>query len=301
MSSNFKLYTDGSVQFVEARLVQSIAFAHVTDLHLPGVPRDAWPGQYRSAIEWWNQELGYPDQVVETLLDEIKAARVDFVFFGGDVLDYYNAGTAKHLLEMCQQRGLTAKFQLGNHDYESEYLRFVSHEFDPVVFSQNSRKLCNHWRMPNLDYFFEIGGVQFLSLSVEYKHLNGTWGGTVTDEQAYWLIAQIRQNKPLVIFHHIPFALPTVAPRLAQFWSGKLACIRNDDNGRRLREAIEENHNVLGTFSGHAHMRSEDPFGQTWQFITGPGHLGQWRYVKISGERPPKSLNIEGEPKAFVT
>jgi hypothetical protein len=296
MSSTFKFYCDGNVQFVDSRVTRPVTFAHVTDLHLPGVPRQDWPPRYRHAIAWWNEEMEYPDRTVSKLLDQISAAGVDFIFFGGDVIDYYNAGAANQVLELCRERGLTAWFQLGNHDGENEYTRFVSHEFDAEYFAQNTRHLCEHWHMPGLNYRFDVDAIRFLSFSVEFRSVDGIFVGVVTDEQADWVIEQLNHDGALVIFHHIPFALPTVAPRLKHFWSGKICCIIEDNNGRRIREAIAQNPNVLGTFAGHTHMRSEDPFGKTWQFINGPAHLGEWRYVRISGEPPPKSLNIAGEP-----
>ena len=296
MSPTFKLYCDGCVQFVDARVARPVTFAHVTDLHLPGVPREDWPARYRHAIDWWNVEMGRPDRIVGDLLDRVGQAGVDFVFFGGDMLDYYHAGAAEHLIELCRQRGLRAHFQLGNHDYEDEYLRFVTHEFDDESFALNAGKLCEHWQMPGLNYTFDVGGVRFVSFTVEYKRVASSMGGVVTTAQADWLDEQLQFDGPIVIFHHIPFALPTIVPRLTQYWSGKLACIVQDDQGRHIHGAIAENPNVLGTFTGHAHMRSEDPFGNTWQFMTDAAHLGRWRYIRIAGERPPKSLNIAGEP-----
>ena len=296
MQLEFQFYCNGSVQFADTRVTRPVAFAHVTDLHLPGMPSGDWPAKYRHAIKWWNQNMGYPDQVVPKMLDQISEAGVDFVFFGGDVLDYYDAGAAQHVLDLCRERGLAARFQLGNHDSENEYIRFISHEFDADVFAHNSRKLCEHWKMPGLHYRFDVGQVRFLSLSVEFRSVHGNTGGVIVDTQAEWLLEQLDHDGPLVIFHHIPFGLPTIVPRLKQFWADKLFVMIEDDNGRRIREAIAQNPNVLGTFTGHAHMRSEDPFGNTWQFMTDPGHDGQWRYVRISGERPPKSLHVAGEP-----
>lgn len=296
MTINWKLYAGGAVQFVDERITTPVAFAHVTDLHLPGIPTDAWPAQYRHGIEWWNVDMGYPDRIVGDLLDRVGQAEVDFVFFGGDVIDYYDAGAAEHLVEACRRRGLRPYFQIGNHDAENHYLRFISHEFDAGVFAANGRKLCAHWDMPDLDYAFEVGGVRFIALTLEYKRGSGGLGGVVKNGQAEWFIEQADFDGPVVVFEHIPFGLPTVADRLRRFWSGSLACVVADGNGRRLSEAIEGSANILGMFTGHAHMRSEDPFGRTWQFMTGPAHLGEWRYVKIHDTPPPKSLGIAGEP-----
>ena len=75
-----------------------------------------------------------------------------------------------------------------------------------------------------------------------------------------------------------------------------MACVAEDATGRRVAEAIKNCPNVLGTFTGHSHLASEDRLGQTWQFMTAAAHLGRWRYVKIHNVQPPKSLATEGEP-----
>ena len=53
---------------------------------------------------------------------------------------------------------------------------------------------------------------------------------------------------------------------------------------------------VLGTFAGHTHMRSEDPIGRNWQFVTGAGNDRQWRVVGILA-RPRRIPVQERRPR----
>ena len=96
----FRLYCDGSLYIRDSRVAEPLCFAHVIDLHLPPYPQGSWPEKYRSAIDWWYRDMGQPDKVLPGLLDQIRAAGVDFIVFGGDVLDCYDYSAAKRLLQI---------------------------------------------------------------------------------------------------------------------------------------------------------------------------------------------------------
>lgn len=259
----FRLYCDGNVHLTDARVTTPVSFAHVTDLHLPPDPPDLWPEPYHDAIEWWDIEEGRPNRVLPGMLDEIRSAGVDFVFFGGDVLDYYHPEPAERVAQMCRQRGLKAHFQLGNHDWESDYIRYVTHELDRDVRASACRELGRHWEMPGPNYGFDLCGVRFVALDTPYDRVAEGWKGRFDAEQAAWLTEQLCHHGPIVVFHHVPFNLPTVEYRLRAVWNGILGCVSEDEHGRRVKSAIGQCSNVLGTFTGHSHMRSEDPLGGT--------------------------------------
>ena len=306
----FRLFPYGEVQFIDERVSNPVTFAHVADLHLPPGNEDVWPTKYRQAINWWNIDSEYPHKVLPCLLDNIKAHGVDFVFFGGDILDCYHAETAELVVRLCRERNLPAYFQIGNHDWEDEYIRYVSHECEYDVRTVAGQKLCRDWNMPGLYYSFEHNGVRFIALDTPYvkalplvdrnayplDKLKNGYQGIFDAVQADWFIKQLDYDGPIIIFHHVPFNRPTVEYRLRSVWQGILACIAEDENGRRILSAIERCPNVLGTFTAHSHFRSEDQFGSTCQFMAPPGCMGEWRYVKIADTTPPKSLRIPGEP-----
>ena len=294
--NRFHLYPDGAVQFVDTRVQRPLSFAHVADIHLPPVDSNRWPARYRHAIDWWNTDSRDPHSALSHLLDEIRSRSVDFIFFGGDILDYYDADTARHVVEMCRRRDLKAYFQIGNHDWEDANTRYVTHEYDASIRDENARKLAEHWGMPDRFYSFDISGIRFLSLDTVYARDADSWSGFIDDRQARWFAEQTAHSGPIVVFHHVPFNRPTVEYRLRAVWKGMLACIKEDANGLRVRTLMENNTNTLGTFVAHAHLRSEDPLGGTCQFMTSAGCYRHWRYVHIADSDPPKSQFAAGEP-----
>ena len=290
------MYTNGWVHFEDDRVTDTIAFAHVADLHLPPVRAEAWPDKYRHAIEWWDTEFEHPNEVFPRLLDEIKSVGIDFVFFAGDNLDHYDPPTADYLVTACRQRGLACYFQLGNHDFEDTDIRYVTHDNDDKVRSENGAKLFGHWGMPERYYSFEKGKVRFVVLDTPYKIVEGGFAGCYDKKQVDWFVDQLKYNGPIVVFYHIPFKLPSNEFRYQLAWNGVKGWIADDENSRLVVSAIENCPNILGMFAGHTHIRHEDPIGNTAQFVTAAGYMRQWRYVKICNLAPPKSLLAPGRP-----
>lgn len=294
--SRFRLYANGDVQFTDSRIRRPVTFAHVADLHLPPYPRDGWPQKYSGAIDWWNTNSRDPHASLPALLDQIRDRKVDFVFFGGDILDCYDSGTAERLINLCRERNLKAYFQIGNHDWEDNPIRYITHEYDGALRMKNSERLMRQWEMPGLYYSFEINGLRFISLDTQYIKRGPDYSALFSDEQTGWFLEQLSFDGPVVVFHHVPFNRPTLEHRLRAVWSGILACITEDNNGTKVKKALETSQNILGTFVAHAHIRSEDPMGAAWQFMTAAGYGGSWRYVKVGDSAPPKSLVVDGEP-----
>ena len=300
MDRKFTMYDGGALQFVDPRTPSPVSFAHVADLHLPPDPPDLWPKRYRRAIEWWDIEQKRPNAMLPGMLDEIQAQGVDFVFFGGDILDYYHPETADRVVRLCQERGLEAHFQIGNHDWETEHIRYVTNDLEPQVRAERSAKVAQHWNMPGLYYSFDKAGVRFIALDTPYERSQGVWAGLFDDAQADRLGGQLDCDQPIVVFHHVPFNTPSLEPHVRAFWQGSLACVAENDKGLRVKHAIENCPNILGTFVGHAHLRSEDPIGGTWQFMAEAGIHRWWRYVKISNTDPPKSLRVPDTARTWM-
>jgi predicted MPP superfamily phosphohydrolase len=292
MALKFRLYDGGSLQFKDPRVTKPVTFAHVSDLHMVPASKELWPKRYRGAIDWWAQEMKQPHTVIASVLDEIQAADVDFVFFGGDMLDYYRPESAEHLASLCRERGLKCYYQIGNHDWETDHIRYVTHALDDKARAENCAKLTEHWDMPGLYYSFDMGGIRFIALDTPYDRVGDAWGATFDHVQADWFDEQLAFDGPIVVFHHVPFVVPTFEARLRAFWMGGLAGVIEDEAATRILNGIQQNPNVLGSFVGHAHMRSENPIGDNWQFMVEPAYHRSWRYVKIDATTPPKSQRV---------
>ncbi|MAE63541.1 MAG: hypothetical protein CMJ18_04655 [Phycisphaeraceae bacterium] len=290
------MYGNGDLWFQVERLTEPVRFAYASDFHLPPMSENV-PARYQPAIQWWAREMGDPNTALGPVLDEITRFDVDFVFFGGDILDCFDLVTARHVREQCKQRGLRNWFQFGNHDIESWVMRFETHQFDADVRREKAEALFAIWDMTGSDYAFTIKGVGFISLDCPYhKITDGQWAGVLGADQVDWLERQIQGEDPVVVFHHVPLSLPTFEHRMRAIWNGKLATLKDDAATQRFRDLVADAPQVLGTFAGHTHMRSEDPIGCNWQFVTGAGHERQWRLVCISPEAAPKSMRVPGEP-----
>ena len=128
-SSGVRVYDAGSacsVHFSDERVTVPLAFAHVVDLHLFADPPDLWDERYRPRIEWLQKAWRNPSRTAVRVLDDIAETGVDFVSFGGDVLDFYHPEPAERILRLCRERELKAHFVIGNHDWESYEHRFVA-------------------------------------------------------------------------------------------------------------------------------------------------------------------------------
>jgi len=296
MPKNLRAYTTGQVHFTDARVATPISFAHICDLHLPPYRKENWPAKYANAIRWWDDEFEHPNDVLPGLLDQAQDAGVDFVFMGGDNLDIYDPETADRIIQLCHDRGLACYCSFGNHDFETFDIRYITHDNVPAVRQENGDKLLKHWSMPHRYYAFELGPVRFVVLDAPYIIVEGGLGGFYDDEQVDWLADQLRHDGPIVIFYHIPFKVPANEDRLLLTWNGIKGWVAENEACRRIMAAIADCPNVLGTFAGHTHIRSEELIGDKWQFVTAGGGQGAWRHVNICNAPPPKSLRAKGRP-----
>lgn len=223
MPKDFRLYMSGQVHFHDIRVTTPIRFAHITDLHLPPVDRSSRPAQYAHAVDWWDREFGHPHEKLAPMLDDAKDHGVDFVLMGGDNIDVYDARTADHIVELCQQRNLTCYFSFGNHDFESYEIRYVTHDHVPKVRDENGRRLMAHWSMTDRYYSFEVGPVRFIVLDSVYRIVEGGLAGFYDAAQVNWLEDQLRHDGPIIVFYHIPFRTAANEDRLQLIWNGYVA------------------------------------------------------------------------------
>lgn len=296
MPQSFRVYAGGEVHFRDARVTAPVSFAHITDVHLPPVDREGWPARYAGAIDWWDRDGEHPHAKLPRLLDAAADRNVDCVIMGGDSLDVYDARTADHIVDLCARRNLACHFAFGNHDFESYEIRYVSHQHDAEVRSANGRRLAEHWSMPNRYYSFTVGPVHFIVLDALYRPVEGGFAGFYDVQQADWLDGELGHDGPIVVVHHFPFATAVNRERLRLIWNGMCGWAAEDQTGLRVRAAVDRCPNVLGTFAGHSHVRSEDLLGRRWQFVTAAACEGGWRYVRVCDAPPPKSIRVPGRP-----
>jgi len=314
-TSQFWLSADGSVQFMDAQVTNSVAFAHITDLHWPPPPInwDEVNRKYRAtSCNGSLRGLQTPFQQLQRelagMLDKIQARGADFVLFGGDNMDCYHPQTARLMVTLCRERGLSAYFVMGNHDWDEEYPRgdvkdcphrLVAQKYDRELRNSRARKLMTEdWQMSGLYYSFECKGIRFIILDTLHITLTEAVDDIASfydEEQADWLIKQLEWDGPIIVAQHVPFSpvTPTYQP---EAWMDLRGTVCEDDQGQRVRSALASCPNLLGIFVGHKHFRAEDPLGNTCQFMTKLSCENVYRYVKITNASSPEYL----QPQLFI-
>lgn len=316
MAPKFRLYPDGSVHFVDRRVTMPVTLAQVADTHLypPPADRNDINREYRAtscngSLKALNTPYAELERHLARMVDDIKACGADFVSFSGDILDCYHPESAGMLVALCAERELPAYFQMGNHDWDTEWPtddgssspnRLPAQQYDIELRTHRAEKLMTEdWGMPALYYSFEWQGVRFVSLDTIHRSGTRTWEGKISssydEAQADWLIQQLAYDGPIVIFQHVPFNPVTAEYRPEQWVELRGGCVGDDEHSQRVRAAVESCPNLLGVFVGHKHFCSEDPLGHTWQFMTGLASDGHWRLVKIANTPPAEHLEGPGK------
>ena len=184
-------------------------FNHCTDNSRLGVeensPKPLFSFAFLTDVHLNKDNRGNGNEGLAKALADAKAKGVDFVIFGGDLVDIdgmkpEQEATADSLLarfkSIVEKSGVPAHFTIGNHD---RYYTFNG-EPDPAGFKMFQKHLGETY------YSFDHKGVHFIILNSVQRDAEHTY--FVNDEQLTWLendLKEIGENMPLVVATHVPF------------------------------------------------------------------------------------------------
>lgn len=238
---------------VERPLPQSMAFLHLTDLHL------APPGQLVEGFD--------PIWQVQDVLARIKQLDVSpaFVVISGDLTENASAESyevVKGVLKELEgeNKDIPVLLALGNHDDRATFRRIILGE--EAVGAQDP-----------YSYSREIDGLRVIMLD---SLIPGQPSGSLGAGQLAWLEEELQKPAPrgnLIVLHH-PCRLAGPTHHYPPFILRDAAAL----------EAIVAGHRdqVVGVLAGHTHQANSAPFGGTLH-ATAPAVLRQLDY--FAGEQ----------------
>ena len=246
-------------------------FSHCTDCTQSGgkSSENAFSFAFLTDVHLNKDNRGNGNEGLEKALAYAKVRGVDFVIFGGDLVDVdglkpEQEATADSLFarfkSIVDKSGVPAYFTIGNHD------RFYTFngQADPAGFKMFQKYLGETY------YSFDYKGVHFIVInSVQRDSVHRYF---VNDEQFEWLkndLSAIGANTPLVVSTHVPFQslyYPAV--------EGRIIPTDMFENYKEVWDLLL-NYNLKIILQGHQHLHEELFVKDTW-FLTGGAVSGGW-------------------------
>ncbi|NRA39989.1 MAG: metallophosphoesterase, partial [Planctomycetes bacterium] len=191
---------------------------------------------------------------------------VDLLICTGDLIDFYEESQVDYAQQQLQHIPYPFYLTPGNHEFQDircdgEDTQVVDPRFNDNL--QRDKKSA-YWSQA-LNHDFPNWrcchkGINFVGLdNADY---------TFSDISLELLSTVAADDKPYFVFSHVPVGLPTIKDRLKLIWGNSSYLPEDDISNQRFQEIICNSTNFLGSFVGHAHLRSDDQFGQAYQFIT---------------------------------
>jgi len=254
----------------------------ITDMHLTySDERDS--GEVREmALERAKALKRFSDRDTEDLFDDILRyavnQNVDCLVLVGDIIDFLTPKNVEKLNIFLNKYRVPYFYIVGNHEHIMKHLWSM----DLLLPFTNNRIGCNK---------MEIGGVKFIGID--------NTGYKVSAEQLAFLSEETADNKPCLLFMHIPLYIESLEKSTLEVWHspimlgipeslfmerrpGIIHVPLPDNTTMEFCRLIERSTNIYGVFAGHLHFSHTDVFtaGKN-QYVTLAGYEGGCRKIII--------------------
>ncbi len=230
-----------------------------------------------------------PNDSFENIVQQAKKSNVDLLALPGDLFSFPSEAAIEWAYKQLNESGLTYQYAAGNHDWHYEGMvgsavdlrkQWSETRLKPLYQGNNPLMTVN-----------EIKGIRFVMLD------NSTY--EILPEQLQFFRDQVKTQKPIVLFVHIPLYAPG---RSMGFGCGNPQWGWDADRGyeveRRLRwpktghtsitmdfhKEVFSASNLLGIFAGHTHKQSLDVVNGIPQFVTDPNAAGGFIEIEFLKE-----------------
>jgi predicted phosphodiesterase len=277
---------------------KTVKVLFVSDTHLwmddqRGEPYTQYSGRmakaYNKTIHFQTGEPTHPNESFEKIISLAKTSNIDLLALPGDLFSFPSEAAIEWAYNQLRDLGVPYQYAAGNHDWH----------YEGMVGSRN--ELRKQWSETRLKPLYqgnnplmtvnEMNGVRFVMLD------NSTY--EILPEQLQFFREQVKTQKPLVLFIHIPLYVPG---RTMGFGCGHPQWGWETDRGYEVerRDRWPKNAhtnttlyfhkevfaapNLLGIFAGHTHKQSLDVVNGIPQFVTDPNAAGGFMEIEFLRE-----------------
>lgn len=262
----------------ESAPTEGYKFAFLTDVHLN------------------KNDHGNGSEGLRKALAHAKTKGVDFVLFGGDLVDCDHLGDSEqtadslytHLKSIVEESGLKAYYTLGNHD---RYYKFEG-EVDSLGFKTFEKHLG-----PTYHHFEHKGSHFFVINAMHPSKDNPNWEAAynIDDAQKEWIRSELKgisKDAPIFVSTHVPF--------LSLYYPVVDGNFNPYDMIYNTKEVFEifHDHNVKLFMQGHQHIFEQIQERGRW-FVTAGGVCAMWwDGAFLETEEGYLLVSVEGKDRA---
>lgn len=276
--------------------VKSSRIFHITDTHLSLDDKrgDAFiefskrmAGAYKSNTHFETGEKVTTSQSFEQTLQRAKDEKADFLALTGDIFSFPSEAAIEWGLKKLEDTGIPYGYIAGNHDWHYEGMEGSSNELRKTWTEKRLKPL--YQKNNPLFASYEVNGLQVVFID------NSTY--EIEPEQLIFLKEKIKNDKPFLLFMHIPLYIPGRSMGYGcanPEWRAKSD--RNYEIERReqwrknghtgttfnFHKEVFNAPNLLGIFAGHTHRPAIDIKNNIPQVVSGHTATGYFTSIEIN-------------------
>ncbi|MBQ8684025.1 MAG: metallophosphoesterase [Clostridia bacterium] len=251
-------------------ITQEIRLLQITDLHLIHVDeRDS--DEVRAMAAQQAEWFPYADEVLESFRQYLRQEKPDCVVFTGDIIGFPSQKNIEVFREFLRQECPRYLYVFGNHDR-----MFTLDDLNEATCCRYTEQLK----------FAVHGDPELQVLDMDGVSLVGVddSDNQISESQAIMLTRLMEQNKPCLLFMHIPLYLPGFGEEVTSRWGQPLMIgVPPEVKANMLPELIptpvttrfvqrlrERPGAIRGVFTGHVHFfdRTDPICGDCMQYVT---------------------------------
>lgn len=224
-------------------------------------------------------------QIFGEVLEKSNELEVDHTVLTGDIIHFPSHAALETLAQDLGSLRSDYLYTLGNHDWYFPHLEW-----------NDETRLAHYPRLAHLTkgtpaaQAVDLGEVRLLAVD------NSNY--QISPAQLNFLHQHLDTGIPCLLFVHIPLALPSLMPAMAEVWEDPIVMAASgwiEEN--RIRRSIRESDqstlaahqllsdqaaNLVGIFCGHIHFPHADPLQSGgFQYVTRPCYEGGYRLIRL--------------------